>query len=91
MCPFFGSARVGIKYRALSGAGWLFMLGWGAVVLLMWYLQAVVNTSNQTEQSGQEGGDRMVKNLKVSVSNFAANASTAYYVNSLSAITIQAP
>jgi len=57
----------------------------------MWYLQAVVNTSNQTEQSGQEGGDRMVKNLKVSVSNFAANASTAYYVNSLSAITIQAP
>ncbi|RMO77300.1 hypothetical protein ALQ35_04980 [Pseudomonas fluorescens] len=60
------------------------------MVFFTWFLQAVVNTPNQTKQSGQKGGDCMVKFLKVSASNMAANALTALYINNLPAMTIRA-
>jgi hypothetical protein len=67
------------------------MFGGLVWVVLMWFLQAVIDTPNAAQQSGQEGGSRMVKVISKTVVNFAANASTALYINSLPALTIRAP
>jgi hypothetical protein len=67
------------------------MFGGFVWVVLMWFLQAMIDTPNAAQQSGQEEGNRMVKVISKTVVNFAANASTALYVNNLPALTIRAP
>ncbi|WP_223535704.1 hypothetical protein [Pseudomonas sp. GL-B-16] len=57
----------------------------------MWFLQAMIDTPNAPQQLGQEGEGRMKKVIKKTLVNFSANASTAYYVNNLPALSIQAP
>lgn len=77
---------------AVSGpSGGLLMFGGLVWVVFMWFLQAVIDTPNAAQQSGQEGGRRMVNLISKTVVNFAANASTALYVNSLPALTIRVP
>jgi hypothetical protein len=54
----------------------------------MWYLQAVIDTPKATQQPGQEGDGRMKTLVKKTLVNFSANASTAFLVNNLPALTI---
>lgn len=67
------------------------MIGGLIWVALMWFLQAQTDTPIETQQPGHEGGSRMKKVLQKTVVNFMANASTAYYVNNLPALTVRAP
>ncbi|WP_447801203.1 hypothetical protein [Pseudomonas kilonensis] len=73
--------------------GWLLMVV-GLVVLLvllvLWFLQALTDSPKAVQQLGQEGGKRMNKAISKATVNLAANASTAYYVNNLPALTIEA-
>jgi len=73
------------------GAGGLLMFGGLAVVLFFWFLQARIDTPNASQQPGQEGEGRMKTLIKKTLVNFLANASTAFYVNNLPALTIRAP
>lgn len=63
----------------------------GLAVGFLWFLQALIDTPNATQQPGQEGGSRMKKVMCKTVINFMANASTAFYVNNLPALTLRAP
>jgi hypothetical protein len=54
----------------------------------MWYLQARIDTPNETQQPGQKGGSRMKTILQKTVVSFMANASTSYYVNNLPPVGI---
>jgi hypothetical protein len=67
------------------------MIGGLIWVALMWFLQAQTDTPIATQQPGHEGGSRMKKVLQKTIVNLMANASTAYYVNNLPALTVRAP
>lgn len=67
------------------------MFGGLAWVVFMWFLLALIDTPNEAQQSGQEGGSRMKKVLWKTVVSFMANASTSFYVNSLPSLTIRDP
>jgi len=60
------------------------------VLLIIWFLQALTDSPKAVQQLGQEGGKRMGKAITKATVNLAANASTAYYVNNLPALTIRA-
>ncbi|MCX2706069.1 MULTISPECIES: hypothetical protein [Pseudomonas] len=57
--------------------------------MVIWFLQALTDSPKAVQQLGQEGGTRMGKAILKATVNFAANASTAYYVNNLPALAIQ--
>lgn len=62
----------------------------GLVVLLtFWFLQALTDSPKAVQQLGQEGEFRMNKAITKAPVNLVANASTAYYVNNLPALTIR--
>jgi hypothetical protein len=69
--------------------GWLLMVVGLAVLLILWLLQALTDSPKAVQQLGQEGETRMNKAITKATVNLAANASTAYYVNNLPALTIQ--
>lgn len=68
--------------------GWLLMVVGLVVLLVIWFLQALTDSPKVVQQLGQEGENRMIKAITQASANLAANASTAYYVNNLPAVTI---
>ncbi|MBC3456330.1 hypothetical protein [Pseudomonas mosselii] len=70
--------------------GWLLMVVGLLVLFVMWFLQALTDSPKAVQQLGQEGERRMGKAIIKASVNLAANASTAYYVNNLPAVTIGA-
>lgn len=81
------------NYRALACGyvtpGWLLMVVSLVVLLVIWFLQALTDSPKAVQQLGQEGEKRMNKAITKASVNLAANASTAYYVNNLPAVTIE--
>jgi len=61
-----------------------------AAVFILWFLQALTDSPSAAQQSGQEGEGRMKKAIFKASANCVANASTAYYVNNLPALSIEA-
>lgn len=61
-----------------------------AAVLILWFFQALTDSPSAAQQSGQEGEGRMKKAIIKASANLVANASTAYYVNNLPALSIDA-
>ncbi|QXE12539.1 hypothetical protein HXW87_02575 [Pseudomonas sp. Y5-11] len=59
------------------------------LAILMWYLQALIDTPKATQQPGQEGEGRMKKVVIKTFVNFMANATTAFCVNNLPTLTIR--
>ncbi|WP_139831708.1 MULTISPECIES: hypothetical protein [unclassified Pseudomonas] len=59
------------------------------VLLIFWFLQALTDLPNAVQQLGQEGESRMNLAITKAPVNLVANASTAYCVNNLPALTIQ--
>ncbi|QJQ21408.1 hypothetical protein HG549_16240 [Pseudomonas sp. SK] len=60
------------------------------VLFVIWFLQALTDSPKAVQQLGQEGEKRMCEAITKASVNLAANASTAYYVNNLPAVTIGA-
>ncbi|WHH50615.1 hypothetical protein QFA96_23125 [Pseudomonas sp. Ap32] len=69
--------------------GWLLMVVGLVVLLVIWFLQALTDSPKAVQQLGQEGEKRMNKAITKASVNLVANASTAYYVNNLPAVTIE--
>ena len=61
-----------------------------ALLFILWFLQALTDSPSEAQQSGQEGEGRMKKATIKASANLVANASTAYYVNNLPALSIEA-
>jgi hypothetical protein len=70
--------------------GWLLIVVGFAILFILWFLQALTDSPNAIQQTGQEGEGRMKKAIIKASANLVANASTAYYVNNLPALSIEA-